>query len=178
VALSSRQSWRNSEAFSPVRDSPELGDALAHWRRRRTPLARMAAISRRRCDGVMSAGSSSMQGIAGSLRMCPQRTFAWRPARCLAGFGNVLSCVYLPGRSSKCRPWVWRAVWEPAVSALRKDSNPEAMKLQIRFSQPLCPAEDDNLHDRNYAKKSTNDPECPWGVGAGHSAHIDAKETG
>ena len=35
--------------------------------------ARMAAISRRRCEGVMAAGSSSMSVIAGSLRKRPQR---------------------------------------------------------------------------------------------------------
>jgi len=33
----------------------------------------MVAISRRRCDGLMAAGSSSMSVIAGSLRKRPQR---------------------------------------------------------------------------------------------------------
>ncbi len=31
--------------------------------------------------------------------------FAMRPARCLAGLGNLFSGVYLPGGSSKCRNW-------------------------------------------------------------------------
>lgn len=81
-----------------------LGTAAGgrHARRRRTPLARMAATSRRRCSGVMAAGSrvgsggsGGDAGIAGSFRSVrlgpcglrrdkPTTAFAWRPARCLA----------------------------------------------------------------------------------------------
>jgi len=72
-APSSRQSRLVSEAFLAVRDDRESCVFSRHWRRRSTPLARMAAISRRRCGGVIVAGSSSMSVIAGSLRKRPQR---------------------------------------------------------------------------------------------------------
>lgn len=78
------------------------------------PLARMAAISRRRWSGVIAAGSSKLWHMAGLLGAClaadgavPTTAYAWRPARCLADFGiSALATVYLPGRSSKCRSGV------------------------------------------------------------------------
>jgi len=72
---------------------------------RRTPRARMTAISRRRWNGVMAAGSSSTSRIAGSLRMHPQRPSlrdrlaVWRV--------RLVYCL-LPGPSSMCR---WGPKW-------------------------------------------------------------------
>jgi len=106
MAPSSGQSRRDSEAFSDVRDSPETGDVLAQLRRRRTPLARMTAISRRRWDGVISAGSSVNTGSPLSvahndLRFAASELSGGGESAMPSGCGVLLQ--YLPLVSSKCR---------------------------------------------------------------------------
>jgi hypothetical protein len=80
-------------------------DAGLVWRmecRRRTPLARMAAISWRRWSGVRWAGSSGECGMV-SLRVGCAHNGLRLATGSLSGWMGFSGCVYLPGGSPKCR---------------------------------------------------------------------------
>jgi hypothetical protein len=65
VALTSRPFWGGPAASTDDLDSADSGAPRRIKRRRRTPRARMEAISRRRWSGVRSVGSSSECIIVG-----------------------------------------------------------------------------------------------------------------